>query len=158
MRHVVLQVQRPGGRGTGEHPLQHPEQRRSVPAGTPGDGRCATALHLRVQEETGGDSGSAAHFQSSLAGACENFPVREKGTVFSGFAGGRPAPACAQQLGAAAGFGHGAGRRGLRHGGDAAAESAAHDFNAQPSGTGRHPRPRGSRRGCRGDQDVSGQV
>lgn len=109
-----------------------------MPAGTPGDGHCATALLVRVQEETGADSGSEISFQGGLRGAGENFQIREKCPVFSGFAAGGPAPACAQQLGAAAGSGHGAGLRGLRHGGDAAAQSVTQHFNAQQRATAAH--------------------
>lgn len=116
-----------------------------MPAGTRGDGRCAPALLLLVQKETGGAPGSEVSFQSGFGGARENFQICEKCPVFSGFAGGRPATACAQQLGAAAGFGHGAGLGGLRHGGDAAAESVAHDFDAQQRAAAVDSRPGGAR-------------
>lgn len=136
------------GPGSGEHPLQDPQQGRPGPAET-------ADLLLQVQQETGGDPGSGLSFQSGLGGAGENFHVREKCAVFSGSAGGRPAAAGAPQLGAAAGAGHGAGLRGLRHGGDAAAQSAPRDPDAQP---GRAAGPGGPRRGRGGDQRVSGGV
>lgn len=131
-------------------------------AGPRGGGCRATALLLRVKEPTGGDSSAAAGVQSGLGCSRENFQVREKRGVFSGSAGGRPTPARAPQLGATAGFGHGAGLGGLRHGREAAAEFVTHDSDAQRGAAAEHPgrdsRPRGARLGCRGDQGVSRQV
>lgn len=114
------------------------------------------ALLLRVTEQTDGAASSATSFPSGLARAGENSSVREKCAVLSGFVGGGPAAACAPQLGAAAGSGHGAGLRGLRHGRGTAAESATHDFNAQRDSGG--PGPGGARQRRGGDQNVSRQM
>ena len=100
----------------------------------------APPLLLLLQQEAGGHPGPAAGVQSHLGGAGENFQVRQKRAVFPRSAAGGPAAPGAPQLGAAAGARHGAGLRGLRHGGDAAAESAAPDFNAQQGAAESGPR------------------